>query len=112
MNVLGLGVSEHVLQGAQSQARMVRDGEPPLGEQAADLLDGPGHGGTVHAVEQGQNRVRQVVAQVDQCGHQPVHEDQPVPGTSTRRTLPLAAASGPEPAPLDPDHPRPGQLRY
>ncbi|MEU6389430.1 hypothetical protein [Streptomyces sp. NPDC046939] len=30
MNVLGLGVSEHILQGAQSQARMVRGGEPPL----------------------------------------------------------------------------------
>lgn len=51
---------------------MVGDRASPLGQQRSYFCDRAGDGGAVDTEEQPQHRVRQVVPQMDQRGHQPV----------------------------------------
>ena len=70
-----------------------------------------GDGGTVHLVQHGQHRVREVVAQTDERGNQSVHEHQLMAGSGAGRPL-SGSTSYLVSAALDPDHPWPRQLRY
>jgi len=110
-HTLGVGVGEDVLQGAQPASRAVGDRASALGQQGADLADGAGDGGTVHSEQQAQDRVRQVMAQVDQGGHQTVDKNQPVPGTRPGCTLPHPAPD-PVPVVLNGHLPGTGQLLH
>ncbi|OKI18388.1 hypothetical protein A6A08_24810 [Nocardiopsis sp. TSRI0078] len=85
------------------------DRVPPFGRQSSDLADGTADGGAVHTERQAQNRVRQVVAHMDQGGHPTVGEDQAVPGARPGSPLPLATPD-PVPATLDHRFPGAGQL--
>lgn len=88
---LGLRVGENVREGPQADPGPVGHREASGGEQAPGFADSPADRGAVDAGQQGQDRVRQVVAQVDERGGHPVDEHEPVPGTrsdgpSTRST--------------------------
>lgn len=109
LDALGLGVGEHVLQCSKPQARPVGNSKAPFRQQSAHLTDGTGDGRAIDAEQHTQDRVRQIVPQADERGHKSVHEDQLMPGPSTRYTLPRPAPRL-KPKPLDPDHPRSGQL--
>jgi hypothetical protein len=76
-------MGDHIGQGAQPDAAF--DGASPLGQQRADLPDGPGDRGAGHPEPAGQHVVGDPVAQVDQRGQQPVDEHQAVPGTGADR---------------------------
>lgn len=72
-------------------------------------MDGAGDGGTGHAVQLGQCRVRQLQAQVDQGDQDPVGEDQLVFRPSSSGPLALPAPSLAQLG-LAPCQPRAGQL--
>ena len=105
----GGGVGEHIRQRAQPQSALAGDGEAPLGEQGTDLMDGPGDGRAVDAVEQREGAVRELEPQDDQGGDDPVGEHQVVTGARAGGPLPAAAAAITQPGLLRSD-PRPGQL--
>lgn len=94
-----------------SQAGAVGDRAPPLGQERTYLCDRTGDGGAVDAEQQPQCRVRQVVPQMDQRGHQPVGEDQLVAGAGSRGPLP-GPASCCMATTLDPGLPRHRQLLH
>jgi hypothetical protein len=75
---VGGGVGEHVGQGAQPQARAVRDGEPAGGEQRADPGDRAGDGGAVHPVQRCQCGVGELKTQVNEGDDDAVGERQVV----------------------------------
>ncbi len=87
-DAFGLGVGEHVFQGAQTYLWTVGDRAPTFGQQSADLINGTCDGGAIHIEQQAQDRVQQVVTQVDQGGHQAVDEDQTVPGARPGGSFP------------------------
>lgn len=93
LDALGLGVCEHIRQGPQPQAGPVRDRASPLGQQPSYLADRTGDGGAVNAEQQPQRRMRQIVPQVNQRGHEPADEHQPMPGTGSCLALPGPATS-------------------
>ncbi len=109
LDAFGLGVCEHIRQGPQPQAGPVRDRTSPLGRQPSHLTDRTGDGGAIDAEQQPQRRMRQIVPQMNQRGHEPVDEHQPMP--ETRSCLPLPGpAAGPVTTPLDHRLPKVGQL--
>ncbi|MEE4423406.1 hypothetical protein [Streptomyces bugieae] len=61
-----LGVGEQVLQGADAQAGLVRNGEAPGCAEGPDLADGSGDGGAVDSVQLGHGLVGQSQPQADQ----------------------------------------------
>lgn len=73
------------------------------------LPDRAGNGGAVDAEQQAKNRVRQIMAQMDQRGHQSVDEHQLVTGAGTRSPLPDPASCSMAAA-VDTGLPRHGQL--
>lgn len=83
-----MGVGEHVRQRPKAQAGTVGNRTSPLGQERSYLCDLAGDGGAVDAEQQSQHRVRQVVSQMDQRGHQPVDEHQLVPGAGALGSLP------------------------
>lgn len=109
LDAFSLGVREHIRQGPQPQAGPVWDRAPPLGQQPSYLTDRTGDRGAVDAEQQPQRCMRQIVPQMNQCGHDPVDEHQPMPDTRSCPTLPGPAASFVTPA-LDHGLPRVGQL--
>lgn len=88
---------------------MFRDRTSPLGQQPSHLADRTGDGGAIDAEQQPQRRMRQIVPQMNQRGHEPVDEHQPMPDTGSCLTLPGPAA-GSVTTPLDHRLPRVGQL--
>jgi hypothetical protein len=111
LDALGLGIGEHIRQGPQTQARAVGDRAPPLGQERTYLADRAGDGGAVDAEQQAQHRVRQVVPQMNQGGHQPVDKDNLVAGAGSPGPLPDPTSRNMT-APLDIGLPRHGQLLY
>ncbi|MDQ0828180.1 hypothetical protein QF032_000024 [Streptomyces achromogenes] len=109
LDAFGLGIGKYIRQRPKPQAGTVGNRAPPLRQERAHLCDRPGDGGTVDTEQQPQHRVRQVVPQMDQRGHQPVDEHQLMAGAGTRGPLP-----GPAPRRMattfDPRLPRLGQL--
>lgn len=92
LDTLGLGIGEHVSQGPEPQPRTVGDRASTLGEKPAYLTGRAGDRGTADTGQQTQDRVRQIVPQTDQRGHQPVDGHQLVLGAGTCHTLPDTTA--------------------
>jgi hypothetical protein len=97
----GPGVGEDAGEGAEPQARAVRDGEPAGREQGADLMDGAGDGGAVHLAERGDGGVRELVAQVNQGDDDTVGD----------RKVVVRAGAGCAQAVVTPAFAQPGLLR-
>ena len=108
-DAFGGGVGEDIGQGMQPQARVAGHREAAGRQQRPDLLDGPGDGRAVHAVEHRQRGVRELETQHDQGGDDPVGEHQLVVRAGARDALALMAAAITQPGLLL-RHPRPGQL--
>jgi hypothetical protein len=89
----GLGVGEHVGQGAQPHPRLAGDGKPAGGQQRADLTDGAGDGGTVHPEQRCQGLVRELESQHDQGHQHTVAQGQPVVGAGVGGTAARLAAA-------------------
>jgi hypothetical protein len=87
-DAFGLGVGEHVRRRPKTQTRTVGNRAPPLGQEPTYLPVRAGDGGAVDAEQQPEHRVRQIMAQMDLRGHQPVVKHQLVACTGTRRPLP------------------------
>lgn len=62
LDILGLGVGEHVSQCPKARVKAVGDRTPPLGQENTYICDRTSDGGAVHAEQQPQYRVRQIVA--------------------------------------------------
>jgi hypothetical protein len=77
-HAVGGGVGEHVRRGAQPHPGQVGHGEAARGQQRANLADRAGDGGAVDAVQHRQGLVRELEAQDDQGGQDPVDQYQPV----------------------------------
>jgi hypothetical protein len=80
-------VTRHIRQRPKTQAGTVGDGASSLRKERAYFCDRAGDGGAVDAEQQSQHRVRQVVPQMDQRGHQPADEHQLVAGAGPRGPL-------------------------
>ena len=91
-DVFGLGVGEHVGQGAQAQAWSLRDGEPAFGQQRPDLADRPADRGGPGLIDHAEGLVGQTGAQVDQGDQQSVGEHQLLFWPSAGLAPPVAAA--------------------
>jgi hypothetical protein len=78
-------------------------------QERAHLSDRPGDGGPVDPEQQPQHRVRQIVPQVNQRGHQPISEHRLMTGAGTFGPL-TDPASRSMATTLDPGLPRLGQL--
>lgn len=109
LNTFGLSVCEHIRQGPQPQVGPVGDRASPLGQQPSYLAARTGEGGAVDAEQQPQRRMRQIVPQVNQRGHEPVDEHQPMLDTGSGLALPGPATSFVT-TPLDHGLPRTSQL--
>jgi hypothetical protein len=93
----GGGVGEHVSQGLEPDAGLAGHGEPAGGRQRPDLPDRAGDGGAADAVQRGQGLVRELKAQVDEGGDDPVDERQVVVGAGARRAQPIMSLTRVQP---------------
>jgi len=59
----------------QAQSDLSGNSEAARRQERADFVDGPGDGGAVDAVEDGQSRVRKLESQDHQGGHHPIGEN-------------------------------------
>ena len=109
LDAAGGGVGEDVGEGAEPQARAVRDGEPAGCEQRADLMDGAGDGGAVHLAERGEGGVRELVAQVNEGDDDAVGEGKVVVRAGAGCAQALVTPASAQPGLLA-GHPAAGQI--
>ena len=86
-------VGEQVGQGPQPDAGLSGDGEPAGGQQRPDLMNRAGDRGPVHPVQLRQGLMRELKAQVNQGGDNPVGERQAVVRASAGGALALVPAA-------------------